>query len=163
MSLTSPLEALGYPLFFPVGDADDLDLEAPAPRLDQAQRTRVRSLEGMQKEALVTSSLTGTTWRLASDEGPYLDGDDVAPCPLAFMTTGMVSAFANEVLALAEEVHDHLLAILVGEQELHPAGLDQVEAVGGVTLTEDGLSPLVGAGLGQAGQCVHFVAGEPGE
>ena len=57
----------------------------------------------MQKEALVTSSVSGKTWRLVSDEGDYLDGDDVAPCPLAFMTTGMVCSYANEVLALAEE------------------------------------------------------------
>jgi hypothetical protein len=38
---------------------------------------------------------------VASDEGPYLDGFDAAPCPLAFMSTGMVSAFMRELLALA--------------------------------------------------------------
>jgi len=103
MSLTSPLEELGYPLFFEVGGDAAPDLDAPTPRLDQAQRTRVRHLEGMQKEALVTSSRTGRTWRLASDEGDYLDGDDVAPCPLAFMTTGMVCSYANEIRALAGE------------------------------------------------------------
>ena len=101
MSLTSPLEELGYPLFFAVDES--AGLEAPAERLDQSQRTSVRHLSGMQKEALVTSSRSGTTWRLASDEGDYLDGDDVAPCPLAFMTTGMVCSYANEVVALAEE------------------------------------------------------------
>jgi uncharacterized OsmC-like protein len=57
----------------------------------------------MQKEALVTDSVSGKTWRLVSDEGEYLDGDDVAPAPLAFMTTGMVSSFANEIVALAED------------------------------------------------------------
>jgi len=102
MSVTTPLEELGYPLFYEVEDADRLDLAAPGPRLGQAQRTRIRHLAGMQKEALVTSSLSGRTWRLASDEGDYLDGADVAPCPLAFMTTGMVCSFANQVLALAE-------------------------------------------------------------
>ena len=101
MSLTSPLEELGYPLFFAVDES--AGFEAPAERLDGAQRTRVRHLSGMQKEALVTSGRSGSTWRLASDEGDYLDGDDVAPCPLAFMTTGMVCSYANEVLALAEE------------------------------------------------------------
>lgn len=103
MAATTPLEELGYPLFHEVEGAAGLDLEAPAPRLGQAQRARVRHLQGMQKEALVTNSASGRTWRLVSDEGDYLDGDDVAPCPLAFMTTGMVCSYANEVLALAAE------------------------------------------------------------
>jgi uncharacterized OsmC-like protein len=55
----------------------------------------------MQKEALVVSSRTGNSWRLASDEGAYLMGDDVAPCPLSFMTSGMVASFTNHILALA--------------------------------------------------------------
>ena len=42
------------------------------------------------------------TWRLVSDEGDYLNGYDAAPCPLAFLTTGMVSSYMNEILALAK-------------------------------------------------------------
>jgi uncharacterized OsmC-like protein len=57
----------------------------------------------MQKEALVVSNFTGVTWRLSSDEGAYLMGDDAAPCPLSFMTVGMVSSFMEEVLALAKK------------------------------------------------------------
>ena len=57
----------------------------------------------MQKEALVTSGSGGTTWRVSSDEGPYLMGDDVAPCPLAHMTTGMVACFMEAFLKLADE------------------------------------------------------------
>jgi uncharacterized OsmC-like protein len=37
-----------------------------------------------------------------SDEGSYLDGDDVAPPPLAFMSTGVVCSITDEVLAVAE-------------------------------------------------------------
>ncbi len=44
----------------------------------------------MQKEAIVVSASSGKAWRLASDEGPYLDGYDSAPCPLSFLTTGLV-------------------------------------------------------------------------
>lgn len=99
MSRTSPLEELGFPLFHAV---DDADLDVPTPHLDRAHRTRVRSLSGMQKEALVTDD-SGTTWRLASDEGPYLDGEDVAPSPLAHLTTGMVASFAESILGLADE------------------------------------------------------------
>jgi hypothetical protein len=35
-------------------------------------------------------------------------GDDVAPCPLAFMTTGMVASFTEEILALAGQREIHL-------------------------------------------------------
>jgi uncharacterized OsmC-like protein len=69
----------------------------------------------MQKEAIVASSVTNRAWRLASDEGPYLNGNDVAPCPLAFLTTGMVSSYMNETLALAKSrgitVHDIQLVL----------------------------------------------------
>jgi uncharacterized OsmC-like protein len=98
--MRTPLEELGYPLAFEVTDRSDLD--APPVRLDQAQRTRIRALSGMQKEALVTDTASGTTWRLVSDEGEYLDGDDIAPAPLAFLTTGMVSSFATELRTLAD-------------------------------------------------------------
>jgi hypothetical protein len=57
----------------------------------------------MQKEALVVSRRTRSIWRLASDEGAYLDGDDEAPCPLSFLTTGMISSTMEELLALARQ------------------------------------------------------------
>ena len=66
-------------------------------------RLYVRSLSGMQKEALVVSAGSGITWRLASDEGAYLDGFDEGPCPLSFLTTGMVASYMNEILALAAQ------------------------------------------------------------
>lgn len=101
MAAQTPLEELGYPLAFRVDDSGAFD--APGPRLDQAQRTRIRSLSDMQKEALVTSSRSGETWRMASDEGPYLGGADIAPPPLAFMTTGMVCSFAEQVQTVARD------------------------------------------------------------
>jgi hypothetical protein len=97
----SPLESCGKPLFFKVADSAAADVRAPENRRGIALRTVARSLALMQKEALILSSSTGATWRLASDEGAYLMGDDVAPCPLAFMSTGMVASFTEEILALA--------------------------------------------------------------
>ncbi len=94
------LQESAKPLFFPVANAHEPGLAAPADRLGEAVRTHVRSLSVMQKEALVVSRRTGATWRLASDEGAYLDGDDEAPCPLSFLTTGMVSSYMQEILAL---------------------------------------------------------------
>jgi len=101
MVSANPLRQSGKPLFFEVADAGSLGLEAPPLRLDVATRTWARSLSAMQKEAIVLSLPTGRVWRLASDEGAYLDGDDEAPCPLSFVTTGMVSAYMHEILALA--------------------------------------------------------------
>lgn len=92
----------GLPPFFKLVNADEVGIDAPANRKGDALRTWVRSLSGFQKEALVRSAKTGDTWRLVSDEGPYLNGHDAAPCPLAFLSTGMVASFMNEILALAE-------------------------------------------------------------
>jgi len=90
------------PPFFKLANQNALNLEAPQNRKGDALRTWVRSLSGFQKEALICSAKTGDTWRLVSDEGPYLNGHDAAPCPLAFLSTGMVASFMNEITALAE-------------------------------------------------------------
>ena len=72
------------PPFFEVANLRDLDLTAPDNRRGDALRTWAIFLSGFQKEALVLSARTGRAWRLVSDEGPYLNGHDAAPCPLAF-------------------------------------------------------------------------------
>ena len=95
--------ASGNAPFFRVANAGELGLTAPDNRKGDAVRTIVRSLSGFQKEALVSSARAGQTWRLVSDEGAYLSGHDAAPCPLAFLTTGMVSAYMNEITALAAQ------------------------------------------------------------
>jgi uncharacterized OsmC-like protein len=53
----------------------------------------------MQKEALVATA-GATAWRMACDEGPYLNGTDLAPFPLAFFTAGLVNSYLAEILAL---------------------------------------------------------------
>lgn len=93
----------GYPIFFAIDDVADLGLALPANRHGQSVRTWARSLTVMQKEAIVVSARSGKAWRLASDEGPYLDGHDTAPCPLSFLTTGMVASYMNEIVALARQ------------------------------------------------------------
>lgn len=98
---TNVLESCGLPIFFKVDNADEVGISAPENRKGLAVRTWVRSLSVMQKEALVISDTTGLVWRFASDEGPYLNSFDSAPCPLAFFTTGMVSSYMSEIQALA--------------------------------------------------------------
>ncbi|HEU4895415.1 MAG TPA: OsmC family protein [Acidimicrobiia bacterium] len=89
------------PPFFPVANAEEVGFDAPEDRHGLSVRTWVRSLAGMQKEAVVVNGATGSAWRLVSDEGPYLAGHDRAPCPLCTFITGMVSSYANEVAGLA--------------------------------------------------------------
>ncbi len=90
-----------HPPFYPVANTDEVSIKAPELRRGEALRTCVRSLSGFQKEALVSSARNSRTWRLVSDEGPYLKGHDAAPCPLAFLSCGMAASFMNEILALA--------------------------------------------------------------
>lgn len=91
------------PRFFAFDEPARYGLVPPTARRDVAVRTFVRSLAGMQKEALVVSSADGRAWRLTCDEGPYLAGHDEAPFPLAFLNAGMVASYMNEVVALAEQ------------------------------------------------------------
>lgn len=91
----------GLAPFFKIANRGEIGLEPPAIRKGDAVRTYVHSLSGFQKEAIVVSARSGDAWRLVSDEGAYLSGYDAAPCPLAFLTTGMVAAYMNEITALA--------------------------------------------------------------
>ena len=97
------LRESGKPLFFKAANPDGIGFAPPTIRPGRAEAVRlcVRSLTGMQKEALVASAATGAVWRLASDEGSYLAGHDEAPCPLSFLSTGMVSSTMTEIQALA--------------------------------------------------------------
>lgn len=99
---TDIIGSSGVAPFFKVANPEGLGINAPQNRKGDALRTCVRSLSGFQKEALVRSDVTGDIWRLVSDEGPYLNGYDAAPCPLAFLSTGMVASFMNEILALVK-------------------------------------------------------------
>lgn len=96
MSAQTQLEQLSPALAHPV-DVDSLPADTP----DGVHRAFVRTISGMQKEAVVARD--DTAWRLSSDEGDYLDGDDVAPCPLGNMTTGMVAAYLDSIVAAAED------------------------------------------------------------
>ncbi len=103
--MSPSIESLAAPLAYKAS----FDGEAPAD-LSEAGETVIvvksRSLEGMQKEALLhtgagANDSANATWRLTCDEGPYLNGTDLAPFPLAFFTSGMVMSFASNLRAIA--------------------------------------------------------------
>ncbi len=56
---------------------------------------------GHQKEALVHPASAGAVWRLASDEGAYLRGTDLAPAPLMYWAAGVHADFCHRLAALA--------------------------------------------------------------
>ncbi|HEX9811723.1 MAG TPA: OsmC family protein [Burkholderiales bacterium] len=91
-----------YPLVFRLGNAPALGCTAPA-SAGVAIRTKSRALEGMQKEAVVCDGSNGRAWRMVSDEGPYLNGTDLAPFPLAFFTAGMAASYLSAIVALLKQ------------------------------------------------------------
>ena len=97
------LAASGFPLFFEIENFRSLGCPLPENRHGQSVRVWARSLTVMQKEAIVFSAHCGKAWRLSSDEGPYLQGHDFGPCPLSFLTAGMVASSMSEILALAQQ------------------------------------------------------------
>ncbi len=102
MTLT-PLEALGEPLYYIAANAAEAGFPTLPNPHGQSLRTWVRSLGGMQKEALVVSAATGTAWRFACDEGGHLGGFNKAPNPLTYLSAGMIASYMNEITALAAQ------------------------------------------------------------
>jgi uncharacterized OsmC-like protein len=106
------IQSSPYPLVFPLAPQRADDDAGHGGRIEV--RTLARSLEGMQKEALVVACTAhGQTWRMVCDEGPYLNGTDLAPFPLAFFTTGLVDSYLAEIVALA-----HLRGVRIAALEL---------------------------------------------
>ena len=56
---------------------------------------------GHQKEALVHPPVPGPVWRLASDEGAYLRGTDLAPAPLKYWAAGVHADFLHRLATAA--------------------------------------------------------------
>jgi uncharacterized OsmC-like protein len=92
------IESSAYPLVFQA-EASALNL-LPLEVADENIhiRTMARALAGMQKEALIQYGPTGRLWRVVCDEGPWLNGTDLAPFPLAFFTAGLAASFMSAFL-----------------------------------------------------------------
>ncbi len=97
------VEEMGAPLYYLAGNAAEAGFAASPNPHGQSLRTWVRSLGGMQKEALVVSAATGTAWRFACDEGEHLGGHNKAPNPLTYLSAGMIASYMSEITALAEQ------------------------------------------------------------
>lgn len=97
------IQGSSYPLVFRV-DPDSYPDSHPISTSNQAEvRIHARAMEGMQKEAVAHYSPTGATWRVVCDEGPWLNGTDLAPFPLAFFCAGVAGSYLSEFMAEAKE------------------------------------------------------------
>ncbi|MCM8854794.1 MAG: OsmC family protein [Candidatus Thiodiazotropha sp.] len=92
-----------YPFVFKTAAYSELPFEDLASDTEIRVRTVTRAMDGFQKEALVMYGPTGTSWRIVCDEGPWLNGTDLAPFPLAYFTTGLAVSLVSEVQALARQ------------------------------------------------------------
>lgn len=99
--IQTSLEELGLPLIHATDGLEAAGLRPAPDRHGQSIRAWVRSLNGIQKEGVTLSGLTGRAWRFASDEGAHLGGRDAAPNPLSYVSVGMAASFMTEVRALA--------------------------------------------------------------
>lgn len=95
------IEDSNLPLVFHVRSAG---LAPPAAANGQVTcRVATRALAGMQKEALLAMSDAAVTWRLVCDEGPYLNGTDLAPPPLAYFSAGMANCYVDALQIAAAD------------------------------------------------------------
>lgn len=92
------ITAHGDPLAFRVRSGAR---SAPFERGRNVIKVEARQLFGHQKEAIVTETVDGGTWRLTSDEGKHLHGTDLAPFPLGFFNAGLQSDLYGRLRALA--------------------------------------------------------------
>ena len=100
--LRDSIESSNTPLAYKAGGK--IDLTTPQYEYPQIGfRVATRALEGMQKEALIAQSHEDVVWRMVCDEGPYLNGTDLAPPPLAFFSAGMASSTAAGILSCARD------------------------------------------------------------
>ena len=95
------IESIGHALAFPV-EPGGLNLEDLLPEDGALRiRTTARALAGMQKEAIIQHGPAGAVWRVVCDEGPWLNGTDLAPFPLAFFAAGLAASLMSQILGEA--------------------------------------------------------------
>ena len=83
MVVSETIASSGFPLGFKVRDGDtraSVVLGANGTTGRDVFKVEARHLSGChQKEAVVTEGRHGSAWRMVSDEGVHIKGDDLAP------------------------------------------------------------------------------------
>lgn len=98
---TDTIDGSGHPLGFKVAQGGRRPGSLGVVDGRDTFKVEARALGGHQKEAVVTEGASGSSWRLVSDEGPGLQGTDLAPFPLGFMAAGLQADLANRIDRIA--------------------------------------------------------------
>src|SRR3990172_6308366 len=95
------IDSSGFPLGFKVtqGTARPGAIGDTASR--DVFRVELRAMGGHQKEAVVTEGGTGSVFRAVSDEGPGLNGTDLAPKPLSFFSAALPADIMSRFVQIA--------------------------------------------------------------
>ena len=101
LHVADSIESSGFPLGFKVAQGT-----APRPLAGMAAaqdilKVEVRAMGGHQKECVVTDGVAGSAWRMVCDEGAGLNGSDLAPFPLGFMSAGLQAELLGRIARLA--------------------------------------------------------------
>jgi uncharacterized OsmC-like protein len=91
----------GFPLAFRVKQGSARPALLAQENAREVFVTEARQLAKFGKEGIVHEGPNGSVWRLTTDEGKHLGGDDIAPFPLGFYNAGLVGDLYNRVLAIA--------------------------------------------------------------
>lgn len=96
------IDSSGFPLGFLVSSGERAGVLSKSGG-DSVFMTEARMLAAHQKEVVVQEGAGGAKWRLTSDEGKHLKGDDLAPFPLGFFNAGLQADLYGRLVRLAAE------------------------------------------------------------
>jgi uncharacterized OsmC-like protein len=111
MARADSIEGSGFPLGFKLAQGRARSPLACGAAGRDVFKVEARQLAGHQKEAVVTEGVSGSSWRLTSDEGKHLKGTDLAPFPLGYFNAGLQADLVNRILWLAEARSTRLEAL----------------------------------------------------
>ncbi|NNE82542.1 MAG: hypothetical protein HKN28_01085, partial [Alphaproteobacteria bacterium] len=98
---TESIESSGYPLAFKYRQGGARPALVTQENAREVIVTEARQLARYGKEGIIHEGEHGSVWRLTTDEGKHLGGDDIAPFPLGFYNAGLVGDLYNRLLAIA--------------------------------------------------------------
>jgi uncharacterized OsmC-like protein len=101
MANTDSIDGSGFPLGFKSRQGRGRPPSVCGAAGRDVFKVEARQRVGHQKEAVVTEGASGSSWRLACDEGRHLKASDLAPFPLGYFNAGLQADLANRILWLA--------------------------------------------------------------
>ena len=103
LKIIDTIDGSGYPLGFCVQSEPTRSNLMKNLAGEDALVVECRAMGDHQKEAIVTEGANGSSWRMTSDEGPYLNGTDLAPFPLGFFNLGLQADLIGRIQAIATQ------------------------------------------------------------